>query len=231
VVARDTSQQAASIQETSRSAGLITATIRQNADHSGSAAQLMKRTAELIADANRSLDQMQSSMTEINSSCEQVGRIIKVVDEIAFQTNILALNAAVEAARAGESGLGFAVVATEVRNLAQRSAKAANETTGLIETSIGKSRDGRSHFENVAAAIGKVTASATEVASLVDRINGDSTQQAQDAQSIAQSIGGMESVTQSSAAAAQETAAIGEEMSVQAETLKTIAQQLHAIVG
>ncbi|MGA2118629.1 MAG: methyl-accepting chemotaxis protein [Bryobacteraceae bacterium] len=231
VVAQGARQQASSIQETSRSAGQITAMTRQNAGHSSHASQLMLRTADMIVEANRSLDRMQSSMNEINSSCEQVGRITKVVEEIAFQTNILALNAAVEAARAGEAGLGFAVVAEEVRSLAKRSANAAAETAGLIETSIGKSHDGRSHFETVAVAIAKVTAGAGEVGALVDRIKAGSEGQAQEVESIAHAIGGMETATESSTAAAEKTSAIGEAMNAQAESLGAIARKLRALVG
>ena len=230
VVAQGASEQAASIQATSRSTTQITTMTRQNAEHSTHAAQLTMRTADLIAEANGSLDQMQVSMQEINSACEQVSRITKVVDEIAFQTNILALNAAVEAARAGETGAGFSVVADEVRNLAQRSAKAASETAGLIEASIGKSREGQNHVEAVSAAIGKVTASAREITALVERIQSASTAQAHDVESIAGAIGRMETSTQSSAAAAEETAAIGEELSAQAEALNELVHKLNAIV-
>src|SRR5271166_5876160 len=109
---------------------------------------------------------MQTSMQEINTSCEKIGKIIKTIDEIAFQTNILALNAAVEAARAGEAGMGFAVVADEVRNLAQRSAQAAKDTAGLIEESIQKSGEGRKKLGEVASSIQAITEGANKVKTL-----------------------------------------------------------------
>jgi methyl-accepting chemotaxis protein len=174
---------------------------------------------------------MQSSMQEINTSCEKAGKIIRVIDEIAFQTNILALNAAVESARAGQAGRGFAVVADEVRNLAHRSAKAAGETTGLIEESIAKSKQGRKDLEQVSGAIGKVTGSARQIASLVDGVTTGSTEQARGIVRIGSSMARIQQVTQSSAAAAEETAAVGEEMNAQAETLKDIVHRLHTLVG
>ena len=113
---------------------------RKNAENSSSAADFMIETSRVVEEANRTLEQMVASMRDINASSDKIAKIIKVIDEIAFQTNILALNAAVEAARAGEAGMGFAVVADEVRNLAQRSAQAAKDTAALIEESIAKSR-------------------------------------------------------------------------------------------
>src|SRR6202043_2843321 len=112
-----------------------------------------------------------SSMTDITASSNKISKIIKVIDEIAFQTNILALNAAVEAARAGEAGMGFAMVADEVRNLAQRSAQAARDTALLIEESIAKSNEGRTKLDHVAQSILSITGSATEVKNLVNEVD------------------------------------------------------------
>lgn len=114
---------------------------------------------------------MVASMQPINSSSDKIAQIIKVIDEIAFQTNILALNAALEAARAGEAGMGFAAVAGEVRNLAQRSAKAAKDTSSLIEESLGTPRDGSAKLEQAAGVIRAITESASQVKTQVDEVN------------------------------------------------------------
>jgi methyl-accepting chemotaxis protein/methyl-accepting chemotaxis protein-1 (serine sensor receptor) len=115
---------------------------QKNTENTRAAAELVGNLQQKFADTNRALDGTVTAMQELNTASEKISKIIKVIDEIAFQTNILALNAAVEAARAGEAGMGFAVVADEVRNLAQRSAQAAKDTASLIEESIAKSRDG-----------------------------------------------------------------------------------------
>ena len=141
-LAQGASEQAASLEETSASSEEITSMTRKNAENSQSAANVMSAVDQHVKEGNRTLEQMVVSMAEINASSDKISKIIKVIDEIAFQTNILALNAAVEAARAGEAGMGFAVVADEVRNLAQRSAQAAKDTAGLIEESIAKSNEG-----------------------------------------------------------------------------------------
>jgi len=231
LVAQGASQQAASVEETSSATEEISAMTLKNADNLRAATELTVRTGEAIDEADRALTGMQTSMQEINTSCEKVGKIIRVIDEIAFQTNILALNAAVESARAGEAGMGFAVVADEVRNLAQRSAKAASETAGLIEESIAKSKQGRAHLDHVSGAIGKVTGSARQIASLVDGVKNGSAEQTRGIQSIASAMVRIEQVTQSSASSAEETAAVGQEMSAQANNLSDIVQRLHSMVG
>ena len=141
-LANVSSEQAASLEETAASAAEITAMTQKNAENSQAAAGVMSAVDVHVKASNRTLEEMVASMRDINDSSAKISRIIRVIDEIAFQTNILALNAAVEAARAGEAGAGFAVVADEVRNLAQRSAQAARDTTQLIEESIAKSQDG-----------------------------------------------------------------------------------------
>jgi methyl-accepting chemotaxis protein len=191
----------------------------------------MAATAQLVSAANRNLDEMVGSMKEINGSSEKIAKIIKVIDEIAFQTNILALNAAVEAARAGEAGMGFAVVADEVRNLAQRSAQAAKDTAALIEESIGTSKDGGAKLDLVAKSIQSITGSAAQVKTLVDQIDAGSNEQARGIEQIGGAVGQMEQVTQRNAANAEESAAASEELSSQANALKQIVGELRRVVG
>jgi methyl-accepting chemotaxis protein/methyl-accepting chemotaxis protein-1 (serine sensor receptor) len=170
-------------------------------------------------------------MKEINTSSEKISKIIRVIDEIAFQTNILALNAAVEAARAGEAGMGFAVVADEVRNLAHRSAQAAKDTAALIEESIAKSNEGNKKLQLVAGSIQQVTGSATQVKVLADEVDVGSQEQSRGIEQIATAVTQMEAVTQRSAASAEESAAASEELAAQAQTLYDIVQRVRQLVG
>jgi methyl-accepting chemotaxis protein/methyl-accepting chemotaxis protein-1 (serine sensor receptor) len=230
-VAQGASEQAATLEETSSSASEITAITRKNAENTRSMAGLMTETARLVEHANHSLDEMVQSMKEINGSSEKISKIIRVIDEIAFQTNILALNAAVEAARAGEAGMGFAVVADEVRNLAQRSAQAARDTALLIEESIAKSNGGSARLDQMAASIRQITTSAVQVKTLVDEVDVGSQEQARGIEQIATAVGQMQQVTQRVAANSEESAAAGEELAAQAENLHTIVERLRGLLG
>ena len=152
-LAQGSSEQAASLEETSASSEQIRAMACRNSENSRAAAELVAHSQQKFAQADQSLEQTVVAMGQIHVQSGKISKIIKTIDEIAFQTNILALNAAVEAARAGEAGMGFAVVADEVRNLAQRSAQAAKDTAALIEESIGRSNDGKQKVDQVAVAI------------------------------------------------------------------------------
>jgi methyl-accepting chemotaxis protein/methyl-accepting chemotaxis protein-1 (serine sensor receptor) len=191
----------------------------------------MTETAQRVGEANHNLEEMVQSMKEINASSEKISKIIRVIDEIAFQTNILALNAAVEAARAGEAGMGFAVVADEVRNLAHRSAQAAKDTAALIEESITKSTEGNKKMQLVAGSIQQVTGSATQVKVLVDEVDVGSQEQSRGIEQIATAVTQMEAVTQRSAASAEESAAASEQLSAHAQTMYDIVERLRGLVG
>ena len=230
-LAQGASEQAASLEETSASSEEITSMTRKNAENSQTAATVMSEVDRQIGEGNRAVEEMVVSMQEITSSSDRISKIIKVIDEIAFQTNILALNAAVEAARAGEAGMGFAVVADEVRNLAQRSAQAAKDTSALIEESITKSNQGSTKLQQVTEVIRSITGSAAKVKMLVDEVNLGSQEQARGIEQISKAISQMDQVTQSTAANAEESASASEEMSAQAEALNNIVAQLSALVG
>src|SRR5581483_2515445 len=230
-LAQGNAKQAATLEETSASTGEITAVTRKNAENTRAMAELMSEATGFVERANHNLAEMVESMKEINGSSEKISKIIRVIDEIAFQTNILALNAAVEAARAGEAGMGFAVVADEVRNLAQRSAQAAKDTALLIEESIAKSTAGSNKLELVTESINKITGSASRVKVLVDEVDAGSHEQARGIEQIVTAVGTMGQVTQQSAANAEESAAASEELAAQAQSLYNIVGRLNGMVG
>jgi methyl-accepting chemotaxis protein len=223
-------EQAASLEETSASMEEMAAMTRHNAENTHQAAALMGEVDAQVKGSNGALGDMVASMTSIRESSAKVAKIIKTIDEIAFQTNILALNAAVEAARAGEAGMGFAVVADEVRSLAQRSAQAAKDTASLIEESSSRAQQGGVKVEQVAASITAITESVSKVKGLVEEVSVASRQQAQGIDQVTQAIAQMEKVTQSTAATAEESAAASEELSAQAETAMTVVARLRALV-
>lgn len=230
-LAQGASQQAASLEETSASSEEINSMARKNTDNSRSTAELLLRSQEKVGQANRYLQEMVVSMNLITDSSGKISKIIKVIDEIAFQTNILALNAAVEAARAGEAGMGFAVVADEVRSLAQRSAQAAKDTAILIEDSISRSNEGKVKVDQVALAIQAVTEDSAKVKVMVDEVSLGSEEQSRGIDQIGRSISQMEQVTQTNAASAEESAAAAQQLSAQSETLKSVINRLHVMLG
>jgi len=229
-LARDASAQAACLEQTSASSEEISAMARKNEQDSQRSADYTAKTSAAVTDANRRLEEMTHSMSEISDSSGKIAKIIKVIDEIAFQTNILALNAAVEAARAGEAGMGFAVVADEVRTLSQRCAKAAQDTTSLIDDSINRTKDGAAKLENVTSSIGEITRHAKSLEELVESVHLSSQRQAQSIGTITQSLSEIGSVTQRTTATAEESAASSKELSAQAESMRSSVHQLDSLV-
>ncbi|MGP8245317.1 MAG: methyl-accepting chemotaxis protein [Bryobacteraceae bacterium] len=230
-VAHSASDQAASLQQTSASIEEITAITRGSAEVTLQVANRMSETEKIGVTVGQAIDDMMASMQEISRSSGKISRIIKVIDEIAFQTNILALNAAVEAARAGEAGMGFAVVADEVRNLAHRSADAAQETATLIEESIAKSGDGNEKARTVALAVHSITDNSAQMKSLIDTVNRSAQEQASGISQIAAAILRMQKVTQETAASAEQSAAAGSEMNARSDAMERTARQLVELVG
>ncbi|RKL62407.1 HAMP domain-containing protein [Thermoanaerobacteraceae bacterium SP2] len=213
-------EQASSIEELTASIEEISTQTKQNATNANQANELALAAKDAAAKGNEQMKEMLTAMNDINEASSNISKIIKVIDEIAFQTNILALNAAVEAARAGQHGKGFAVVAEEVRNLAARSANAAKETTTLIESSIKKAEDGTKIANNTAIALNKIVDGVTKAATLVGEIASASNDQAAAIAQINQGIAQVSQVVQTNSATSEESAAASEELSSQAEVLK-----------
>jgi methyl-accepting chemotaxis protein len=224
-------EQAASIEETSSSLEELASMTRRNSENAEKSNDLAKQACQAADKGSKDMAAMSSAMGAIKTSSDDIAKIIRTIDEIAFQTNILALNAAVEAARAGEAGMGFAVVADEVRNLAQRSAQAAKETAAKIEDAIGKTNQGVGLSEKVAQALNEIVAKVHEVDDLASEVANASREQSQGITQINTAVGQMDKVTQSNAATAEESAAAAEELNAQAETLKESVHQLMRLVG
>jgi methyl-accepting chemotaxis protein len=181
--------------------------------------------------AKETLGNMMNSMSEINDSSKKISKIIRVIDEIAFQTNILALNAAVEAARAGEAGMGFAVVADEVRNLAQRCAQAARDTAGLIEESIQTVDGGSAKLAQVVKAIEGIAQQAADVKELMTSVSDSSQEQSRHIDQISAAVAQMQKVTQNTAASAEQGAAASEEMTGHAQSMRASVSELQMLVA
>ena len=223
-------EQASSLEETSSALDQMTSMVRQNADNAAKASQMATEAKGHAEKGDISMKEMQSSMKSIGESADKVGRIIKTIEEIAFQTNILALNAAVEAARAGEHGKGFAVVADEVRNLAQRASLAAKDTQSLIENSQTKTKEGAEITKKASEALGLIMDAAKRVADVVNEIALASKEQAEGINQVTNAISQMDQVTQQNAASAEESSAAAEELSSQADNLKDMILGLQQIV-
>ena len=230
-LAQAVSQNAAAIQQTSAAAEETASTTRRNGESARASADLVALVTGQLAAANASLEEMMREMNGIQTSSGRVSKIIRAIDEIAFQTNILALNASVEAARAGEAGLGFTVVADEVRNLAHRSAEAARETATLIQESLDSSRRGGVKVQEVAAAIRSISGSAAKVHTLANEVRLASEEQTRGIEQIARAMAQMDGATQQAAAGSEESASAARELSAQAGTLRASIGHLRAMIG
>lgn len=215
-------QQASSVQELAATITEISDNIQKTADNAKDASEKVYCAQEELTVSNEQMQNMIQAMAEISHKSEDIGKIIKTIEDIAFQTNILALNAAVEAARAGEAGRGFAVVADEVRNLASKSAEAAKNTTGLIEGTIEAVNNGTNIANRTAEALMATVESAQAVVAYVDDISSSAAQQAEAIYQVRQGVDQISGIVQTNSATAEESAAASEELSAQSQTLKNL---------
>ncbi len=222
MLAQGATEQASSISELASTVEHITQKSSQTAKDANEARQANEKSQRALTDSKEQMKQMLSAMQEINDKATEISKIVKTIDDIAFQTNILALNAAVEAARAGASGRGFAVVADEVRNLAAKSALSAKDTTLLINETIAVVRNGNQIANKTSKAIGIVGQNAIELGELVNRIATLAGEQEEAANQINHGMDEISSVVQSNSATAEESAATSQELSRQAHTLEDL---------
>ncbi len=230
-LAEGASEQAASLEEASASLEEMSSMTNRNAENAQKANDLAKQARNAADKGATDMKAMSAAMDGIKASSDDIAKIIKTIDEIAFQTNILALNAAVEAARAGEAGAGFAVVADEVRNLAQRSAQAAKETTAKIEGAISRTTQGVGISQKVAEALNEIVAKVRQVDELAADVAGASREQSQGISQINAAVGQMDKVTQANAAGAEESAGAAEELNSQAKAMRRSVDELLQLVN
>lgn len=213
-------EQASSIEELAATINEISAQVKDTAANANEVRQQTDQTGDQVATSNEQMQEMIAAMTEISDKSGQISRIIKTIEDIAFQTNILALNAAVEAARAGEAGKGFAVVADEVRNLASKSSEASKSTAALIEGTVQAVEKGTEIANATAESLFAVVESTKGVVSSVDKIASAADQQAESIAQVTLGIDQISSVVQTNSATAEESAAASEELSSQAQVMK-----------
>jgi methyl-accepting chemotaxis protein len=229
-LAEGSSEQAASLEETSASLEEIASMTKRNAESAANAKKLSAQTRTAADSGSSDMDEMNRAMDAIKTSSTDISKIIKTIDEIAFQTNLLALNAAVEAARAGDAGMGFAVVAEEVRALAQRSAAAARETAAKIDDCVQKSQHGATVSSEVTKSFGSIRQQVRELEQLVAGIATACHEQSLGAAQVTTAVGQMDKITQSNAAVAEESAAAAKQLNAQAADVLVAAQALDCLV-
>jgi len=230
-LAEGSSEQAASLEETSSSLEEMSSMTKRNTENAQKAKDLASETRIAGDHGSADMHEMIQAMEGIKASSNDIAKIIKTIDEIAFQTNILALNAAVEAARAGEAGLGFAVVADEVRRLAQRCADAAKETAARIEESVQRSSRGAQISTKVSTQLEQIITKARSVDELAGEVSTASREQSQGIEQLNHAVVQMDHVTQANAANAEESSSAAQELNAQARALKDIVFDLRRIVG
>ena len=224
-LSQGTMEQASSVEELAATISEIHSHVASNAENAKLASEQALTTVSELELGKKQMEQMTSAMDQINNSSSEISKIIKTIEDIAFQTNILALNAAVEAARAGSAGKGFAVVADEVRNLASKSAEASKNTAALIEATVHSVQEGAGIANETAASMERIVFSSEESAKLVHKISKASQEQAASLEQVTQGIDQISSVVQTNSATSEESAAASEEMSGQAQMLKNLVKQ------
>lgn len=229
-LAETSNVQACSLEESSNWGTEVAAASKRNLDSCGSVRTLILENEQHMREATRRLDHALESMSQITESSKDIATIIRVVDEIAFRTNILALNAAVEAARAGSSGAGFAVVADEVRTLAARSAEAAQQITRSVERSVENSHSGKERLDKVVVSVHESAASTQRIAEFIEQVDREAASQSEGINRIASSLLRLRQATQETAAMAEENASAGTELQSQAELMQGVVLSLKVLV-